>query len=676
MKRGMPNVRLTPVSAVIRGGMDLAVAPMFAKPGTAVLAYNYEYEVDGGVARVMGIEPFDGRPAPSSAAYTYVLATATVTGIVVGDTLTGDTSAATGKVIYISGAYLAMTRVTGTFVVEALQIGGITKATVSTLNPAVDGFLDNTLNKAAADEYQTSIGAVPGDGRIRGVAVLNDVVYAWRNNVGQTALAIYKSSSGGWTLVPLYEQISFTLGTTAYTEGSTLTQGGATSTVKRVVLESGTWAGGTAAGRLIIGARTGGNYSAGAAAGSVGACTLSGAQTQITLAPGGIVSHDAYNFTAALSTKRLYGCDGVNPEWEFDGDVLVPLNTGMGSIRATVARCHKNYLFLAYRGSLQHCAVGTPYVWSAVFGASELGTGGVITNLLSLGGAADASALMVMGQDALHVLYGDSTTNWNMVPLSRVQGAQARTAQDIGGAVALDTPGVVRYPASDSFGNFVWDVVSQQINPLAREQVANCSVFSTGRFKYRVFLSDGTVLSGLPVGPKQFHWSVLNYGVVVACAEHAEIAGVARTFYGDESNGWVYEADKGRSFAGATIQYALKLHPMNQGNPMVEKAYRHGMLEVVASSACSLSTAFEFLDDEGPSLTTANTLAQYGTGLLYDLTNFDETYWDTAGSNTKTIPIDGVGTGLALLVAGDSASELSHTLHSITVLQTPRRITR
>ena len=132
MKRGMPNVRLTPVSAVIRGGMDLAVAPMFAKPGTAVLAYNYEYEVDGGVARVMGIEPFDGRPAPSSAAYTYVLATATVTGIVVGDTLTGDTSAATGKVIYISGAYLAMTRVTGTFVVEALQIGGITKATVST----------------------------------------------------------------------------------------------------------------------------------------------------------------------------------------------------------------------------------------------------------------------------------------------------------------------------------------------------------------------------------------------------------------------------------------------------------------------------------------------------------------------------------------------------------------
>lgn len=675
MKRGMPPVRLTPASAVIRGGMDLAVAPMFAKPGTAVLAYNYEYEVDGGVARVLGFEPFDGRPSPSSAVYLYVQCTAAIAGIVVGNTLTGATSGATGKVIYVSGAFLAMTRLTGTFAVEALQIAAVTAATVSTLTAPVDGFLDNTLNKAAADEYQADITAVPGAGRVRGVAVLNGVVYAWRNNVGQTALAIYKSTAAGWVLVPLYEQVSFTLGTAAYTEGSTLTQGGASATVKRVVLESGTFAGGTAAGRLIIGARSGGNFSAGAAAGSVGACTLAGAQAQIVQAPGGMISHDAYSFTAALASKRLYGCDGINAEFEFDGDVLVPLNTGMGSIRATVVRCHKNYLFLAYRGSLQHSGIGTPYVWSAVFGAGELGTGDQITNLLSLGGATDASALMVLCQNSLHVLYGDSTLNWNMVPLSHVQGAQWGTAQDIGGAVALDTPGVVRYPASQSFGNFVWDVVSQKIQPLAREQVANCSVFATGRFKYRIFLSDGTVLSGLPLSKNQFAWSVVNYGIVVTCAEHAEIGDQARTFYGDEA-GFVYEADKGRSFAGLTVQYALKLHPLNQGSPMVEKAYRHGQLEVTATSACSLSTAFEFLDDEGPSLTSVNSLTQYGTPLLYDLNNFDATYWDASGNTSKTIPIDGVGTGVALLVAGDSSSELSHTIHSLTVLHTPRRITR
>jgi hypothetical protein len=262
-----------------------------------------------------------------------------------------------------------------------------------------------------------------------------------------------------------------------------------------------------------------------------------------------------------------------------------------------------------------------------------------------------------------------------MVPLSHVQGAQAWTAQDIGGVVALDTPGVVRYPATKSFGNFAWDTVSMAIQPLAREQTANCSVFATGQFKYRIFLSDGTVLSGLPVENNRFAWSILNYGVTIVAAEHAEIASVARTFYGD-TNGNVYEADKGRSFAGNTIQYALKLHPLNQRSPQVEKAYRFGSLEVNASSACSISTAFEFNAEDGPSVTSTNSLTQYGTGLLYNLNNFDQTYWDTAGTSSKTIPIDGVGTAVALLVGGSSASELSHTLYSITVLHTPRKIKR
>lgn len=677
----MPNVRLRPASAAVRGGMDMVVAPIFAKPGTALLAYNYEWSVAGGLDRVRGIEPFDGHAAPSSAVYRYFQCTASVVGIVVGDTVNGATSGATGKVIAITGAYIAITRVTGTWVVEGLQVGGITKATALSLNAPVDGFLDNTLNKAAADEYQASIGQVPGAGPIRGVAILNDVVYAWRNNVGQTAMAIYKCSAAGWVLVPLGKQITFSTGAdTPWAEGATVygNTSGATGVVARVLLESGTtWVGGI--GKMILSSVTGAFVSGEALKLTNGAgvtkATSTSVDTAITLAPNGLVSHDAYSFTAALASKRLYLCDGVNPEAEFDGTVYAALTTGMGSIRASVARCHKNYLFLAYRGSLQHSAIGAPYVWSAVFGAGELGTGDTITNLISTGGATDASALMVLCKDSLHVLYGDSTLNWNMVPLSHVQGAQANTAQDIGGVVALDTPGVVRYPATKSFGNFAWDTVSMPIQPISREVTANCSVFATGQFKYRIFLSDGTVLSGLPVDKGQFEWSVLNYGVTVVVADHAEIAGLARTFYGD-ANGWVYEADRGRSFAGSSIQYALKLHPLNQGAPMVEKAYRSGLLELNATSACSLSTAFEFNATDGPSVSSTSSLKQYGTGLIYDLTNFDLTYWDTAGTTPKAVPIDGVGTSATLMIGGLSASELSHTIYSITVLYTPRKIQR
>lgn len=672
MKSGMPNVKVLPDGVRIAGGMDAVVSPIFAKPGTARLVYNYEWAVDGGVDRLGGIEPFDGHPRPSDAAYVYYQCTAAIAGIAVGNTVTGATSAATGKVLYVSGAYIAMTRVTGTFVVEALQVGGVTKATVSSLTPSVDGFLDNTLSKAAADEYQVDITRIPGAGAVRGLQILNDVVYGWRNNVGQTAMAIYKSTAAGWVLVPMYHQISFTAGGTAYAEGSTLTQGGVTATVKRVVLESGAW-GGTAAGRLIITTPAGGVFAAGAAVGG-GTATLSGASALIVLAPSGRVRCQVYSFTSSLATRRLYGCDGVNAEFEFDGTVYVPLSTGMGTIRATAVACHKEQLFYGYRTSVQHSGPGTPYIWSAVLGASELGIGDTVTNLISVGGATDASALMVTSANSLHVLYGSSTLDFNLVPLSHVSGAKADTVQDIGGVVALDAPGVMRYPATQSFGNFAWDSVSQEIQPLVANQAGSCSCYVSGLFKYRLFFADGTAISGLPVSKGKFWWSVISYGKTILFAINEEIAGIARTFYADD-DGWVYEADVGRSFAGETIEYALRLHPLSQRSPMVEKTYRQMQMEVSASSATTLYSYGEFDDStEGPTEQTAT--PNYGSGLSWDLSNYDQSYWDVAATSRKTVPLEGQGTNVAITIQGNSDEELTHTLHAVTVIYTPRKITR
>ena len=669
--RGMPNVKVLPDAAVIKGGMDIVVSPMFAKPGTARLAYNYEFSVNGGVDRVRGIEPFDGRTSPSLASFQLIQCTATISGIAVGNTVTGASSAATGKVIYVSADKLAVTRVTGTFTAEGLKVGGITKATVSDLSPSLDGFLDNALSKLAADDYQADITTVPGSGRVRGAAILNNNVYAWRDNVGATAMVIYKATAGGWSAVSMFHQISFTAGSNDYAEGDTLTQGGVSAMVKRVVLESGAWGAGTAAGRLIITAPGGGVFAAGAAAGG-GVCALSGASALITLSPGGLVATSTFSFTSALADRRLYGCDGVNAEFEFDGTIYVPLNTGMGSIRATAVCAHKNHLFFAYRTSLQNSAIANPYVWSAVFGASELSMGDTITNLVPIGGSEANAALMVVCQNALSVLYGNSSADWNPVPLSKVSGGQARSAQDIGGVVAFDTPGVTRYPATKSFGNFDWDVVSLAIQPIVRNQTVACSVFVPGLFKYRIFFEDGSVISGLPTG-NGFSWSVLNYerNIVVALCE--EINGVSRTFYADDS-GWVYEADVGRSFAGDTIQAAIRLHPLVQRSPMVEKIFRQMQLEITADSACTIYTQGEFNASDGMSEQTS--AQQYGAGLLWDLSNYDQSYYDVSVLNRGTFPLEGVGTGVAVCVSGEADDELPHSIYAVTVLYTPRKIQR
>lgn len=667
----MPPVRRIPSGAVIAGGMDVVVSPMFAKPGLARLAYNYEYSSSGGIDRISGIEPYDGHPSPSAAIYVYMRCSADIAGIAVGDTVTGVTSSATGLVIYVFGAYLAVTKITGAFEVEDLQVGGVTKATVAEVAASVDGFLDNDLSKAAADAYQVDIGKVPGNGTIRGIAILKDKVYAWRNDTDPRYMNIYVASSSGWTLVPMLNQVSFTAGTAAYVDGDTLTQGGVSATIKRVVLESGDWGPGTAAGRFIVTNPTGGHFAFGAAVGG-GACTLSAPEDPIVLsAATGSVRTYRYAFTT-VESMRLYGCDEVNPEFEFDGEVWVPLNTGMGTKRARAVVCFKHYLMFAYDGSLQLGGLGNPYQWSPVVGAGELATGDMINDMLPVGGQSDAAALFMTCQNSLHVLYGTSTADFNLVPLSHVSGGQRFAAQDIGGIVTLDTPGIMRYPVTRSFGNFSWDNVSTSIRPLVKGQKCRASVYASNVYKYRLFFEDGTAVSGLPIGNKAFAWSVIDYGRNIMVALCDDIDDTARTFYGDDQ-GWVYEADLGRSFAGEEVQYGLVLHPLSQSSPLVEKTYRYTEVEVESSSAFTLKSSAQFgNNDDGA--TEQQSTPQYGAGGVYDLTNFDQSYWDTASVGRLLLPTEGPGTTITLLLSGKSDRELTHTLYAVNVVYTPRKV--
>lgn len=139
MMQRMPNTKVQPDGTAIAGGMDIMGSPIFSKPGRARIAYNYEWSTGGGLERIAGIEPFDGRPSPSAAVYVYLECSATIAGISLGDTVDGATSGASGKVVYLSGAYIGLTRVTGSFELEDLEVSAVVKTTLSNLSPAVDG---------------------------------------------------------------------------------------------------------------------------------------------------------------------------------------------------------------------------------------------------------------------------------------------------------------------------------------------------------------------------------------------------------------------------------------------------------------------------------------------------------------------------------------------------------
>jgi len=688
----IPSVKTLPDVTVLQGGLDLATSPLTVKPGFLRFSINYEALLTGGYERVGGYERFDGRARPSDAVYATSVPLVSYTGVAVGDTINGQTSGITGKVIAIvaaSGAdpaFLVTTLMTGSFTVgENIRVGVGVIGVHSVTEPTVTGLQDNTFSALAAAEYRPAILQVPGAGRIRGVAILNSVVYAWRNNVGNTALAIYKSSVGGWVNVPMYNEISFTAGTATYAEGSTLSKGGATATVKRVVLETGTFGAGTAAGRLIIGAVTGGPFTAGLAGGG-GVVTLSGAEAAITLAPNGRVETYAYNFLGSAGTKRLLGCDTVNREFEFDGDVLVPINTGMGSIRARHVVAHKNQLMFAYAGSTQGSGINSPYQWTPLTGASELGTGDTITGYMPVGGSEAAAALMVFCQDSFFVLYGSSSADWKLVKLSEDAGCNPYSAQDVGKPMTHDTPGFRSYVPTNSFGNFQWEIDSGLVDAIAREQRPVCSVFSKALSRYRCFFQDGSSVTATPVksvatnqvteATAAFQWMPVDLGRNIVVAVSAEIAGVTRTFYGDDQ-GWVLEADVGRSFDGVAIDYAVKTVGQHQKSPMVVKQYRRPQLEASGFSAFSLYIGAEFdegdPDVEATEIVDFQQLTNYGSALIWDGANYDEAVWEAGDFTVKRVQLQGQGTSVQTLMGGSSAIEMPHRLKSLMWQYTPLR---
>lgn len=674
--RASPSVKVQVDAFALSGGLDLISPPGQAAPGTARFATNYESDFSGsGYRRVGGFERFDGQASPHGADFVLLEGLGGFAGVTVGNTLTGNTSGATGYVIYVTATSIGLAGVGVTpFAAEVVKVGAAVVGAVTSTQPALDGFLSNTLYGLAADRRRSFIAAPPGTGPVRSVAVLNNAVYCWRDF--SNTLRTYKATAAGWINMPYFFQVSFSGGSVEYADGSSITQGATVATVKRVVLESGSWLLGTAKGRFIVAPVTG-TLISGACAGA-GAANLSSTAVQISMLAGGRVRSVVHNFTASLATRRLYGCDGLNDEWEFDGEVMAPIKTGMGSIRATQVIAHRDHLFYAYRSSLQHSAPGQPYVWSAILGAAELGTGDTITNFVNVSGSESSASLMVICRDSAWVLYGTSVLTWQFTRVSEEAGAQADSAMEMNGVVCFDRDGFKVFTPTLAFGNFAYESRSRLIDPLVLGATVKCAVLAKSKGIYRCFFSDGMFVSGTPK-KGGFSWMSCDYGRPIECAVGGEINGGYRVFMGD-ANGMVLEADVGRSFDGGQILAGMRLSSRNQGASVSLKQYRHVELDTTSESAFTLSAAAEFDDSDAeavdPTIMVANARKQYGSGLFYDFNSWDSAYWDGTLASRMRYPIRGQGRSVTLLLQSASNNELPHTIKSATTLYTPRRLVR
>lgn len=683
------------------GGLDQTTPSLMLQPGAVINGVNFECSQSGGYGRIKGYERFDGRPAPSAAIYQIVQLASFVNAPNVGDTVTQATSGATGKVIAVtnmSGAYyIAVTKVTGTFdTTHDVSVSATLIGTAIPITTPVSPVLNAQYLAAAADVYRADIHAVPGSGPIRGVVAMvfsnQDFVYAFRDNVGGTACNIYVNSASGWQQVPYFDLVTFTAGTgpggagSDYEppDGTTITQGGVTATVKRVIWESGTFAPAThtAAGQLVITAPTGGNFASGTATlGDGTALTLSGAQVAIAPLPGGKYEFVKANFTGSIATRRIYGCDGVNKAFEFDGTIYAPITTGLSTDAPDHIVAHKNFLFLSYLSSILYSGVGTPFKFGSVDGGGEIATGDVVTGMVTVPGSQTTATLAVFMRTNTSFLYGLDPTTFNFVTFNDNMGAMPYSVQNLYDTFCFDILGVVNIKTTLNYGNFLPTTLTKNILPFIQQERTKLAASTINRSKsqYRVFFSDGYGLYLTMVNASYLGAVPVQFPNPVACADNETTSiGNEVTYFGSsDSGGFIYQLDSGTGFDGAPLNAFITFAWDALKSPQVIKRFRRASIEMQSNTYAEITFGYQLGYGTPQIGVPANTNYPSNFSAPYwDQFTWDQFTWD--GQTLAPTAVDMVGSAENAQVTITSATNYidAFNVNSIIYHYAERRLLR
>jgi len=549
----------------------------------------------------------------------------------------------------------------------------------ASLSGAATDALDSTYTQAAIEAARSLISSPTGSGSVLGVWRYNGKTYAFRNNAGGTACDMFESSSSGWSQITLGNTVDFTAGTTAFAVGETLTGGtsGATSIISNVVVTSGDWSTNDAVGYLVIGTVTGGPYQAETGTSVSGSATIA-AEAAITLQPSGRFDFVNNNFGGSAGSVKMYGVDGVSEGFEWDGTVFTPIRTGMSTDTPTRVFAHKKHLVYAYPGgSLQHSGIGTPYVWTLLSGAAEIGLGDEITGFINAAGV-----LGIYTKRTTSFLYGSSAADWELKTLSQESGAHDWTMQEVAGKyVHTDAAGVRDLSATTAYGDFDIGRMSFLTDPwFDTVKTTGGSLAATTRVKaknqYRIFYDNGSGMTmDMSKGVAEF--VPFNLGITVTCACSVEDDDGTEWVLVGASNGYVYRLDVGTSFDGSAVTAYVRFSFNSVKSHSYNKRFHKALLELEAgpSTVVKISADFAYGDPNAPSQIEESFTVSGGGG-FWGEANWNEFYWSSQAEGLADADIDGFGNNVSIVLASEATYEEPHTLHGMTIYYSDRGLKR
>lgn len=537
----------------------------------------------------------------------------------------------------------------------------------------------------AQEDRRAQIDPVPGVGPVRGVWQYLGEKYAFRDKDpgggDPVAAGFYKATTSGWVEQTLGYQLEFANATNGVIPEDVVVVGaasGAAATIKRVVKQSGDWSvGDPSSGELVLSGITGTFQcdeqliADGTVIGEAG-----GAQTENTLAPGGHYEFHNYNFFGTSGYLRMYGVNGTDTAFEWDGTTFVKIRTGMVEDTPHHLKCYADHLFLAFPGgSLQYSSLGEPLQWNALAGAGEIGTGDEITGM-----SVEANnVLSIFSRNSAHMLYGTSAADFQLKPYSEHMGAIDWSVQKIGQTWYLDDRGLTTLTLTDTYGDFRQNSVSSKIEPYLRprmKQVA-CSQIVRNKNQYRLHFTDGTSIFGTFDGNKVLGFLPVDYEAIPFCSESTEDTdGYEELFFGAE-DGYVYQQDIGTSFDGLAIKANILLSYYHYDTPTHNKRFRGIVFEmdVTDNTDIKFLPDFSYGSSEIPrALEQQNEVV--GGGGIWDYSLWDRFLWSGQVISYGRNRIDGVGANMGLMVYSESKYLQPYTIQGATVAYSIRRLIR
>lgn len=405
------------------------------------------------------------------------------------------------------------------------------------------------------------------------------------------------------------------------------------------------------------------------------------------LAPGGRFEFVNHNFTGASTGKKMYGCDGKNQAFQYDGTTLTQITTTASPDTPSHIAAHQNRLFLSILGSLFVSSPGAPTSgWSGVGSTpTEIGTGDLITGLLPLPGDANTGAMGVFGRNKTSILYGSSTATWNMKVVSPDAGALEHTVQYVSTGLGLDDRGVTSLAATQAFGNFSAASVSAAVQPFInnRRGTAVASSVFRSQNQYRLYFNDGSgLVFRLDNGAVAGIMPIFYEHPVTCIVSDEDVGGEEVVFFGS-TDGFVYQAEVGSSFNGGDIEAWIRLGFNSERSPTTRKRWRRAVVEMTVPEYAQMYMTFEldYGDFSIPIAATqldqfAQTVDTPGSGGFWDQFTWDQFTWDSPFITPPRFDLNGTSQNISLLFFSKDAYSEPFTLQSVLMHFTLRRLQR